>query len=329
MVDPTVSVVVPSLNRASVIRQTLDSILAQDHASIECIVMDGGSSDGTLDILRTYGDRIRWVSEADQGQADAIDRGLRRSRGQICGWLNADDIWWAPTVVSKVVAAFESDDAADVIYGDCASIASDGSHIGKSYVVPDWTLRYSVEHADHCIAQPASFIRRRALERVGFLDRSKIFMDWDLWLRIGLNGKIKYLPICLAAARDGEHHWHRKYAEAAAEWVETLARALDDPRMPEDIRCHRNKALCHAYMRGMRYCWAGGRRLAETFRFGMNAARYDPQVIPDVLLTAKQFADEASRPNAAAVFSTLNRFWLMANRARRRAREIGRRLKIQ
>src|SRR6266700_221411 len=160
MVDPTVSVVVPSLNRASVIRQTLDSILAQDHASIECIVMDGGSSDGTLDILRTYGDRIQWVSEADQGQADAIDRGLRRSRGQICGWLNADDIWCAPTVVSKVVAAFESDDAADVIYGDCASIASDGSHIGKSYVVPDWTLRYSVEHADHCIAQPASFTRK-------------------------------------------------------------------------------------------------------------------------------------------------------------------------
>ena len=120
-----------------------------------------------------------------------------------------------------------------------------------------------------------------------------------------------------------------KRTNPALSTILALARALDDPRMPEDIRCHRNKALCHAYMRGMRYCWAGGRRLAETFRFGMNAARYDPQVIPDVLLTAKQFADEASRPNAAAVFSTLNRFWLMANRARRRAREIGRRLKIQ
>jgi hypothetical protein len=329
MAHLTVSVVVPSLNRGAVIRQALDSILAQDYTAIECIVMDGGSSDGTLDILRSYGDQIRWVSEADQGQADAIDRGLRRSRGQICGWLNADDIWWEPSVVSKVVAAFESDEAADVIYGDCASIAADGSHIGKSYVVPDWTLRYSVEHADHCIAQPASFIRRRALERVGFLDRSKIFMDWDLWLRIGLGGKIKHVPICMAAARDGEHHWYRRHAEAAAEWVATLARAIDDPRMPEDIRCHRNKALSHAYMRGMRYCWAGGRRLGQTFRFGMNAARYDWRIMPEVLSTAKQFADEAARPRAAAFFSALNQLCLMAQRAGARAQRISRRLKLQ
>jgi len=302
-----VSVVVPSLNRASVIGATLDSILMQDYGAIECIVMDGGSSDGTRDILRSYGDRIAFVSEPDAGQADAIDRGLRRSSGDICAWLNADDLWWDPTVVSRVAAAFEEDADADVIYGDCASIDPAGHYIGKSYVVPNWTLRYAVEHADHCIAQPASFIRRRALERVGFLDRSKIFMDWDLWLRIGLSGKIKYVPFCMAAARDGEHHWYKKYAAAAAEWVETLDNAIRHPAMPEDIRGNRAMALQHAYLRGMRYCWAGGGRLGETLSFGLKAARHDPRAIPEVLHLAKQFAGEASRSGATAVLSGLHR----------------------
>src|SRR5262249_37613374 len=156
----------------------------QDYPRIECIVMDGGSRDGTLDILRGYGDRIAWVSASDKGQADAIDRGLRRSTGEICTWLNADDIWWGAGAVSAVVAQFETYREADVIYGDCAEIDAGGRRTGDAYIVRGWDLRYAIEQADHCIPQPSAFVRRCALDRVGFLDTSLIFMDRDLWLRI-------------------------------------------------------------------------------------------------------------------------------------------------
>jgi len=323
---PLVSVVVPSLNRAAVIRPTLESILSQDYGNIECIVMDGGSTDGTVEILRSYGERIRWVSERDKGQADAIDRGLRRSRGEICTWLNADDLWWGPSIISRVVAEFEGDPGLDVLYGDCVAVDLEGREVAKSYVVPNWTLQYAVENADHCIPQPASFIRRRALERVGFLDTSKIFMDWDLWLRIGIDGRIRHIPVTLAAAREYEHHWHKRHRAAAREWVATVAAALADPRMPAEIKANGGKALVNAYMRAMRFRVLGG-GLTETLMFGLKAARYDSEIISAVIKSTRGFAEEQGRPLAAARLDRLLNRWETVRdywrRARRRARRIG------
>jgi glycosyltransferase involved in cell wall biosynthesis len=306
MTEPLVSVVVPAMNRANYIGATIDTILRQDYPHIECIVMDGGSRDGTVDILRRYGNKVDWISEPDRGQADAIDRGLRKSKGVICAWLNADDIWWGSNAISQVVAEFAKHPEVDVIYGDCAAIDAKGDRFGDSYVVPGWDLRYAIEQADHCIPQPSAFIRRAAFERVGFLNTSLIFMDRDLWLRIGLAGKIHYMPVCLSAARTHENHWHRKYRQAAEEWIATSERILDDPALPKDIGVRRSVAMANACLRAMQYAWIG-RRFGETVMIGARALRYRPSSVGRLLGQIAVCAEEdGRRPTAAALGALLS-----------------------
>jgi len=293
MTRPLVSVVVPSLNRAAYLRATVDSILTQDYPHIECIVMDGGSRDDTVDILREYGDRIDWVSEKDKGQTDAIDRGLRKSCGEICTWLNADDIWWTPAAVSTAVAEFEKHPTADVIYGDCRAIDAAGELIGDSYGVRGWDLRYAIEQADHCIPQPSAFIRRCALERVGFLDTSLIFMDRDLWLRIGLTGEICHVPTYLAAARTHSTYWHARYRSAAEEWIATSERILNHPDLPARLGIRKSVAMANARLKAMQYAWIG-KRLGETFMIGAPAVRYHLPAIVGFARNLWVFASESN-----------------------------------
>ena len=115
---PSVSIIVPSLNQGAFIGQTVHSILGQDFGELECVVMDGGSTDDTLDILRSINDpRLTWVSEPDRGQSDAINKGLQRASGQFLSYLNSDDVL-LPGAVSSAVAAFDRLPEADLIAGD-------------------------------------------------------------------------------------------------------------------------------------------------------------------------------------------------------------------
>jgi GT2 family glycosyltransferase len=319
MTEPLVSVVVPSMNRADYIAATIDSILAQDYPHIECIVMDGGSRDGTTEILCRYGNKINWISEPDRGQADAIDRGLRKSKGVICAWLNADDIWWGPHAVSQVVAEFAKQPGVDVVYGDCAAIDARGDRIGDSYVVQGWDLCYAIEQADHCIPQPSAFIRRRAFERVGFLNTSLIFMDRDLWLRIGLAGKIHYMPVCLSAARTHENHWHRKYRQAAEEWITTSERILDDPSLPKGLGIRRSVAMANTCLWAMQYAWIG-RRFGETAMIGARALRYRPSTVGPLIGRIAACAEEDGRRRTAAALNVLLR---IGRKVRRGLRWLG------
>jgi len=307
MSQPLVSVVVPSMNRADYLRATIDSILAQDYPRIECIVMDGGSRDGTVGILREYGGKIDWISEPDRGQADAIDRGLRKSRGDICAWLNADDIWWTPSAVSTVVAEFEKRPKADVVYGDCRAIDAAGKLIGDSYGVRGWDLRYAIEHAAHCIPQPAAFIRRCALERVGYLDTSIIFMDRDLWLRIGLKGEIWHLPTYLAAARTHATYWHVRYRRAAEEWIATSDKILDHPDLPKHLGIRRSVAMANARLKAMHYAWIG-KRFGETFMIGARALRYHPAAVVGFARNLWVYASETDHW-AASVLRVPRAIW--------------------
>lgn len=195
---PLVSIVMPSLNQGEFIRRSIESVLIQDYAPIELIVVDGRSADGTLDILRGYGDRIRWVSEPDGGQTPAINKGFRMTRGEIIGWLNADDLY-VPGALSTGVDYLEAHPNVDLVYGAADHIDGDGK-----FLAPYPTEPFSLSRLrEACfICQPAVFFRRRVFEKIGYLDEHyNSSMDYEYWVRIAQHGTIAYHPVRLAASR--------------------------------------------------------------------------------------------------------------------------------
>jgi len=196
--SPPITVVTPSFNQAKFITETIESVLSQNYPDLDFVVMDGGSTDGTQDILRRYGDRIRWVSERDDGQADAVNKGVALARGEIIGWLNSDDTY-LPKALAKVARVFATREDVDVVYGDADHVREDGSPFGPYPTAPFDYQRL----AETCfICQPATFVRRRALRDVGGVDpRLHFCMDYDLWIRLGQRHRFAYLPEVLARSR--------------------------------------------------------------------------------------------------------------------------------
>ena len=196
---PLVTIVTPSYNQGRFIRATIESVLKQDYPRIEYLVMDGGSTDETVSILREYSDRLRWVSESDHGQAHAINKGWRQARGSILAYLNSDDVY-LPGAIAQAVAALEAHPEAAAVYGE-------GYHVDQEGRVLE---RYPTESfnpdrlQETCfICQPTVFLRREAVERAGYLDESlRYCMDYDLWIRLARAGKIlSQTPHYLASTR--------------------------------------------------------------------------------------------------------------------------------
>ena len=160
---PLVSIVTPSFNQAAFLRRTIDSVLGQDYPHIEYIVIDGGSTDGSVEILRSYGERVRWVSEPDRGQSDAINKGFARCRGTIRGYLNSDDVLW-PGAVRTVVAHFADQRDWDLIYGNAYHIDADDRILGP---LSDSALRFRPAVAEllHLPAGRVLAIRDRRAHR--------------------------------------------------------------------------------------------------------------------------------------------------------------------
>jgi glycosyltransferase involved in cell wall biosynthesis len=270
-----VSVVIPCLNRAHFLVPTIESILQQDYPYIECIVVDGGSTDGTIDILKRYRSRIKWVSEPDKGHADAINKGWRMGRGEILAWLNADDVWVVPDAASQAVAYLEAHPGVDVVYGDCGAIDADGNLVGMSYL-HEWDLGYAVEFCDHCIPQPAAFMRRKILEKVGWLDVNFVSKkDHELWLRIGLAGNIRNISIVLAHARACPGYMAQRGDITAAACVALTRKFFTFPDIPDDLKRKKKRALSNAYLRGMDYAWQDGRHWKIVLAYALRATLMD------------------------------------------------------
>jgi glycosyltransferase involved in cell wall biosynthesis len=196
--QPLVSVVTPSLNQGRFIRDTIESVLTQSYPRIEYLVVDGGSTDETVDILQSYGGRFAWVSERDDGQTHAINKGWRRARGGILAYLNSDDTY-RPGAVARAVDAFAANPDAGAVYGEAYHVDEGGRVIDRYPTEPFDPARL----AKTCfICQPTVFLRREVVERVGYLDESRRYcMDYDLWIRAARVAPFVHVPEYLANTR--------------------------------------------------------------------------------------------------------------------------------
>lgn len=217
-----VSIVTPSFNQAPYLEQTLRSVLEQEYPSLEYIVVDGASTDASVDIIKKYMDRLTWwVSEKDSGQGDAINKGLARASGEIIAWLNSDDTY-LPNTISSAVKIFEQNPDVVLIYGDMLAVDENGQTTN--------VLKYSQLSLEdllcfQIIGQPAVFFRRAAYEKAGSLDTTFHFLlDHHLWIRIAQQGKILHVPQVWAAAR---YHAQAKNRLKASEFGREAFRILD------------------------------------------------------------------------------------------------------
>jgi glycosyltransferase involved in cell wall biosynthesis len=196
---PLVSIVTPSYNQGRYLRRTIDSVLSQDYPRVEYFVFDGGSTDESLDELRSYGNRFYWQSARDRGQTDAINQGLGRSTGDILAYLNSDDVL-LPGAITAVVEYFRSHPEWDLVYGSAYHI-DEHDHVLGEYPTAPYDFARLLQSC--CICQPAAFWRRRMAERVGPLDDSLHYaMDYEYWMRIDrVGGILAYVPDFLACSR--------------------------------------------------------------------------------------------------------------------------------
>jgi len=219
---PLVTIVTPSLNQGRWVGETVESVLGQRYPSLEYMVLDGGSRDNTLDVLRSYGHRLTWTSGPDGGQSAAINQGFRAARGEIVAWLNADDTY-LPGAISTAIEHFMNHPECAMVYGEGHRIDENGRRIGRFPATEPlnlWKLTYLCDY----ILQQTAFMRRDAVEAVGFLDETLHWaMDWDLFLKIGKRFRIDYLPVYLGNIRE---HRSAKTASGGRPRIAELARVM-------------------------------------------------------------------------------------------------------
>jgi glycosyltransferase involved in cell wall biosynthesis len=189
---PLVSIITPSFNQAKFLEATIQSVLEQDYPRIEYIIVDGGSTDGSVEVIKKYEDKLAWwVSEKDKGQTDAINKGFARAKGEILAWINSDDTY-NPRAVGQAVKYLIDNPEVAMVYADCNFISETGEVIGKfNSAQTDYRrLREGYVH----IPQQTMFFRAKYWQELGPLDPSFFFaMDYDLWTRIASKAPIKYL----------------------------------------------------------------------------------------------------------------------------------------
>ena len=182
---PLVSIITPSYNQGQFIEETVCSVMAQDYPKFEHLVIDGGSTDDTLAVLKKYEGayQMRWISEADEGQADAIQKGFNLCQGDIICWLNSDDIYLSPQILSRVVSLFNSYPDVHVVTGGGVELSSDGQWTRQIEIRPEYINYHRLRWADH-VLQPATFFRRELLLRVKLDTSLHYAFDWDLFLQM-------------------------------------------------------------------------------------------------------------------------------------------------
>jgi glycosyltransferase involved in cell wall biosynthesis len=236
---PLVSIITPSYNQGQFLEATICSVLEQDYPRLEYMVIDGGSTDGSRQIIERYTSRLAyWESQPDYGQAHAINKGLQRARGEILGWLNSDDIL-LPGVVGWVVQVFDQCPQLDVVYGRLERIDASGRLLPTPLLPKDRVDFDLSQVLGECVVnQPGSFWRRRIMEQVGLLNEELHFsLDYEYWIRLALAGaQFKRLPETVARFRlSSASKTVGQTAHQAQEQIRVLETLASRPDLPEQL----------------------------------------------------------------------------------------------
>lgn len=208
-----ISVVTPSLNQGQFINDTIASVQDQNYPDFEHIIIDGGSTDNTIEILESY-NHLKWISEKDNGQADAINKGFKMASGEIIAWLNSDDYYDA-NIFKTVVSYFELNPTCKFLYGDITYIDEYNKFLYK--LTRDEMTYENLQIAPDVVRQPSCFWHKDVLQRVGFLnDKLNIVMDYEYFLRVGRKFKFHYIPYNLSFFRSYSTNKTRKLMKQQA-----------------------------------------------------------------------------------------------------------------
>ena len=274
---PTVSIVTPSFNQARFLEQTIRSVLEQDYPWLEYFVIDGGSTDSSVEIIKKYESKLAgWVSEKDKGQADAINKGLCQAHGEIVAWLNSDD-YYLPGAIQRAVETFRQQPDAGLVYGNVISVDENS----KTFNLQTFKLLNLVDLMSfQIISQPAVFIRRAVLEQAGPLDPSfHMLLDHHLWLRMARIAPMVYIPETLAAAR---YHAKAKNLTNTADFGREAFRIVDwmesAPEFSSVFRQNKARILGGAHRLDAFYLLDGRQYGAALSAYG-RAFRFNPPVV--------------------------------------------------
>jgi glycosyltransferase involved in cell wall biosynthesis len=273
----TVSIVTPSYNQGRFLEQTIRSVLEQVPPPDEYFVIDGGSTDSSVEIIKRYESRLTgWVSEKDKGQADAINKGFRQAHGEIVAWINSDD-YYLPGAIQTAVDAFRQHPDAGLIYGNVLSVDENSKSFNLQTFKPLSLLDLM---SFQIISQPAVFMRRSVLEQAGLLDLSyHMLLDHHLWLRMARIAPLIYIPKTLAAAR---YHTAAKNLARTADfgrealrlvnWMETV------PEFSTAFQHNKSRIIGGAHRLDAFYLLDGNQYWAALSAYG-KAFRYNPPVV--------------------------------------------------
>ncbi|MCB9433787.1 MAG: glycosyltransferase [Ardenticatenaceae bacterium] len=241
---PRITIVTPSYNQGQYLEETIVSVLSQDYPNLEYFVLDGGSNDNSVEIIKKFSDRIDWwVSEKDNGQTDAINKGFRRATGDLLCWVNSDDLL-LPGCLREIAQCYIEEGRPDLIHSNMVFIDSN-SYILRAIRIPKQT-RFFMERGVWSVSAPTSFFSRALMEQVGFLnEKYHIAMDMDIWMRMIIaSGKIAKVNNYLGAFR-----WH----ELSKSTLDLKSKRFKNQENPENKEIFNN--FLKSSSQSKRYWW--------------------------------------------------------------------------